>query len=329
MEGAYAQEDPQGIEAKLLTRPMLAQSYATVSIGLCATVELENTLLLAERILKMNDPHVNVQEVIVATPNRSLALRLERRDSRLIVLLESRREGKTSALNKIISRATGDILVIASADIKMARDAIPKLVKSLIDHEDWGLADSRVQMADSNRLLMSKVNGLLWAVHNATLDDLDSEERLAHAGDMFAVRRKLISPVPSITNDDAHIALEVRKQGFKVKRVPKAVVWITGPTSPTDYITQRSRILRGHLELIRKFRTTPTTFEFSMSSRPSRNAKLLLKILTKLGPTYIPALVTALYLELFSFQLAVLRTIFNTKNKPWKIALTTKPSLNT
>jgi len=321
----YAQENLKGVKAERSTRPTLAQSYATVSIGLCATVELENTLLLAERILKIDDPHVNVQEVIVATPNRSLALRLERRDSRLIVLLESKREGKTSALNKIISRATGDILVIASADIKMARDAIPKLVKALIDHEDWGLADSRVQMADGNGLLMDKVNGLLWTVHNATLDDLNYEEKLAHAGDMFAVRRKLIRQIPSITNDDAHVALGVQKQGFKIKRVPSAVVWITGPTSPADYVTQRTRILRGHLELIRKFRTTPTTFEFSMSSRPLRNARLLLKTLARLGPTYIPALATGLCMEFFSFQLAVLRTIFSTKNKPWKLALTTKP----
>src|SRR5207245_8987086 len=200
MEGAYAQEDPQGIEVELLTRPTLAQSYATVSIGLCATVELENTLSLAERILRIDDSQVNVQEVIVATTNRSLALRLERRDSRLIVLLESKREGKTSALNKIISRATGDILVIASADIKMARDAIPKLVKSLIDHEDWGLVDSRVQMADSNRLLMSKVNGLLWAVHHATLDGLDSEAGVAHAGAIVPVRRKRLSPRQTVTH---------------------------------------------------------------------------------------------------------------------------------
>src|SRR6266705_6740414 len=124
--------DLRTAKAEGSVRPILAEPCVTVSVGVCATVELENTLSLAERILKIDDPRVNVQEVIVATPNRSLALRLERRDSRLIVLLESKREGKTSALNKIISRATGDILVIASADIKMASDAIPNLVRGLI-----------------------------------------------------------------------------------------------------------------------------------------------------------------------------------------------------
>ena len=172
---------------------------------------------------------------------------------------------------------------------------------------------------------MDKVNGLLWTVHNATLDDLDQEGVLAHAGDMFAVRRKLIDVIPTITNDDAHIALEVQRRGFKVKRVPEALVWVAGPTSPVDYVLQRTRILQGHLELIRKFRTTPTTFEFSMSQRPLRNVRLFLNALNRLGPSYIPALVTALFLELFSFQIAIVGAVFGQKHKPWKLALTTKP----
>src|SRR5947199_6394798 len=134
MEEVYTQENIQRNE--LSQRPTLAKTSATVSIGLCATVELENTLSLAKRVLKIDDAQVNVKEVIVATPNRSLALKLDGGDSRVIVLLESKREGKTSAVNKIISRATGDILVIASADIKMAKDAIPRLVKALMHHED-------------------------------------------------------------------------------------------------------------------------------------------------------------------------------------------------
>jgi len=321
----YAQENPSMIKAERSTRSTLARSYATVSIGLCATVELENTLALAERILKIEDNLINVREIIVATPNRSLALKLEQGDRRVIVLLESKREGKVSALNKIITRATGDILVIASADIKMAGDAIPRLVRGLINNQDWGLTDSKVQMSNGDALMMDKVNRLLWAVHNATLDDLDREGRLAHAGDMFAVRRKLVDQIPNTTNDDAHVALEVRKKGFRVKRISNALVWITGPRSPMDYIAQRSRILRGHMELLRKFRTRPTTFEFTMSSRPLKNAKLLLATLVRLGPSYIPALITALSLEFFSLEIAILGVAFGKNNKPWKLALTTKP----
>jgi len=303
---------------------LLSELRVTVSVAICATVELKSTLLLADQILTLDDSLIDVKEVIVATPNRELARRLQGRDHRLIVLSEERREGKASALNRIIGNATGDILVVASADIKVSNNAIPLLVKGLIYHEDWGLADSRVQMGNGDILLMDKISKLVWAIHNATLDDLDEEEKLAHAGDMFAVRRKLVDQIPDITNDDAHLALQVRHKGYRVKRIRKALVWITGPRSPVDYIVQRSRILRGHLELVRGMRTMPTNFEFSMSSRPLRNARLLFKTITRLGPSYIPVLMIALSLEFMSLQIAIIETSFRRSHGPWKIALTTK-----
>src|SRR5436853_3373011 len=165
------------------THAPLDELHVTVSVGICATVELENTLLLVRQILEIKDPVMSVTEVIVAPPNRSLAQKLQSHESRLKVLLEERREGKFSALNKIIGHATGSILVFLSADVRMATDAIPRLVKGLAYHDDWGLVDSRVQMAGGDALLMDKINGLLWAIHNATLDELDIEEKLAHAGD--------------------------------------------------------------------------------------------------------------------------------------------------
>jgi len=299
------------------------QLSVTVSVGICSTVELDNTLSLVKQIQEIRDPLIDVTEIIVATPNRLLAEKLREHESRLTVLLEERREGKVSALNKIIGKATGSILVFLSADVKMAVDAIPRLVKALVYHEDWGLADSRVQMGVGGALLMDRINSLLWAIHNATLDDLDSEEKLAHAGDMLAVRRELVDSIPNLTNDDAHVALEVRRKGFKVKRIPKSLVWITGPRSPTDYMLQRSRILRGHFELIRDYGTIPTTFEFSISSRPLRNAKLLFKTLSKLGPSFIPVLIVAGLLELFSLQIAIIGS-FRKEHKPWTLALTTK-----
>ncbi|SRR6266568_729584 len=324
MEESPRTETSQSGLRETSTHAVLKELRVTVSVCICATVELENTLSLVKQILDLADPLIDVTEVIVATPNSLLAQRLQRNGSRLTVLLEEKREGKFSALNKIIAHATGNILVFLSADIKMAKDAIPRLVKGLAYHDDWGLVDSKVRMTNGDGALMDKINSFLWAIHNATLDDLDSEEKLAHAGDMLAVRRELVDAIPDITNDDAHLALEVRRKGYKVKRVPTSLVWITGPRSPTDYMLQRSRILQGHFELIRDYGTMPTTFEFSISSRPLRSAKLLLKTLSKLGPSFIPALMVAGLLELFSLQIAILGSLFRREHKPWRLALTTK-----
>jgi cellulose synthase/poly-beta-1,6-N-acetylglucosamine synthase-like glycosyltransferase len=302
----------------------IAKEAASVSIGICATTELANTLSLTDQMLSIQDPRMNLTQVIVATPNRQLARELESRGPRMVVLLEGKREGKTAALNKIITRATSEILVMASADIKLAQTAIPRLVNGLVENQDWGAVDSRVELANKDEYLMDKVSMVLWGIHNGTLDELDGNNRLGHvAGDLLAVRRCLVEQLPDVINDDAYLALRVQEKGFRVKRVRDAAVWIAGPRTPTDYVRQRSRILRGHLQLIQQFGKMPTTFEFQFFRKPRRSLGILVKTVAKLGPMHLLGFFTAGLLELLSLQMAIISSATR-PNRPWPLALTTK-----
>src|SRR5260370_2978095 len=98
------------------TQTLLQQT--TVSIGICAVTEIENTLQLTGQILASSDPGLRIKELVVATPNRYLARQLEGLDKRLVVVLENKREGKAIAINRIIRQTTGHTLVLPEADIK-------------------------------------------------------------------------------------------------------------------------------------------------------------------------------------------------------------------
>ncbi len=309
----------------MYAQTIVKEATASVSVGICATTELENTLLLTDQILSLNDRRMILLEVLVATPNRQLARKLAGRDSRVVVLLEKRREGKVSALNKIIRHASGDILVIASADIKIARNTVSKLVEGLMDNREWGAVDSKVELINGDKLLMDRVSNILWDTHNATLDELDGQDRLGQvAGDLVAVRRDLVERIPNVINDDAYLALRVQEKGFQVKRVQDAQVWIAGPRTPTDYVYQRSRVLRGHLQLISRLGRMPTTFEFQVLWKPRRYLKLLVKAVARLGPSHLLPLIMAGFLELLSFQVAVVSSLTNRDEKPWRIVESTK-----
>jgi cellulose synthase/poly-beta-1,6-N-acetylglucosamine synthase-like glycosyltransferase len=309
----------------MYAQTILKETTASVTVGICATTELENALRLTDQILDLNDGRIHIKEVLVATPNRKLATDLSERDPRVAVLFEEKREGKASALNKIIRRASGDVLVLACADIKVARNAIPRLVEDLIEHPEWGAVDSIVELVNGDKLLMDRVSNVLWETHNATLDELDGQDRLGQiAGNLVAVRRELIEKLPNVINDDAYLALSVQEKGFQVKRAHGAQVWIGGPRTPTDYLYQRSRVLQGHLQLIRRFGKMPTTFEFQVLSRPQRYLKLLVKTVARLGPSHLPPLMIAGFLEFVSFQVAVISSLTNNGRQPWRIVETTK-----
>jgi cellulose synthase/poly-beta-1,6-N-acetylglucosamine synthase-like glycosyltransferase len=241
------------------------------------------------------------------------------------VVLENKREGKAIAINKIIQHATGDILVLASADIRLARTSIPRLVQSLADNDSWGAVDSRVELVNGDARLMDRVCTLLWEVHNEILDQLDADDRLGHvAGDLWAVRRELIEEIPNTINDDAYLALMIRRKGCAIHRVENSLVWIAGPRSPADYVAQRSRILLGHFQLIRDFKAVPTTFEFTLPVRLRQNLKILTETVRRLGPSYLTSLFVAFFLELVSIQVALISLVTRKKPRPWRIVRTTK-----
>lgn len=311
----------------MYAQTVFKESTISVSVGICATTELANTILLTEQVRALHIPGTNLAEVIVVTPNHQLArslAELAKDDARVFVVLESRREGKASALNKIIKRSCGDILVLASADIQLSSDTLPRMIRALIHNPEWGAVDSRVELVKGKKRVMDKVDNIVWDIHNITLDELDDNNQLGHAGDLLAVRRRLVGHFPDVINDDGYLALVVKEKGFRVKRLRDAPVRIVGPQTPADYLYQRSRILRGHLQLMRQFHRVPTTFEFSAFWRPRRKLGILVATVARSGASYLVPLLVAGFLELVSFQIALVSQLTRRPNHPWRIIQSTK-----
>jgi cellulose synthase/poly-beta-1,6-N-acetylglucosamine synthase-like glycosyltransferase len=295
------------------------------SFGICAVTEVENTLKIVSQILADLEDDLLLRELIVVTPNRALARRLLDYDGRIVVVLEEQREGKASAVRKIIARATGDILVLASADIVLGRHSISRLIRTLNGNQSLGAVDSNVELVNGDAHLADRVSNLLWELHNSTLQQLDLEGDLGHlAGDLTAFRRVLIRELPDTINDDSYMSQQVRRRGFRVKRVRNATIWIAGPRNPADYVTQRSRVLQGHLQLITIFGTMPTTFEFTLMSKPYRNLRVLKRVMAHFGPSYFPALAAGVLLELVSFVVGVFRQWTHLGQNRWKLVRSTK-----
>jgi len=68
----------------------------------------------------------------------------------------------------------------------------------------------------------------------------------------------------------------------------------------------------------------PTTFEFQVLSKPQRYLRLLVKTVAKLGPSHLPPLIVAGFLEFLSLQVAIISSLTRHGRKPWRIAETTK-----
>jgi cellulose synthase/poly-beta-1,6-N-acetylglucosamine synthase-like glycosyltransferase len=292
-----------------------------LTVGICACTEIDSVEQLVDKSLQSRIGEST--RIVVVTPNRTLADRLSGCDPRVSVILEGRREGKAAAMNKLLGHVSGDIVVYASGDAAMGPDAVPALVDTLRQNPRYGAVIAHV-VPVNGRGMMGRISSLIWRLFNGVSQDFESMSRLAQANDLYAFRKDLIQRIPQGTiNDDTYIATTIRNQGFLVSK-SNLEVMISGPGTPYDYVIQRSRIVRGHLQSIRNLKVVPTVFEFSILSTPIRSLRILVSTVARLGPKYGIALFMACYLEFVTWVHAMAGAILGRDIRVWKVAQSTK-----
>lgn len=259
-------------------------------MGICSHNEENNIGRLLQNVLSQRLlASQSLLEVIVVSSGstdrtNAIVKEYERRDSRVRLIAEPARNGKSRAQNLILKNAVGEVLVLLSADVMPAPWSLSRLVSKIKSR--IGGADARAVLVNPLKTVTDFVSHLTWEIHNETLLNLSNDGLLRHfAGDMFAIRAGIIEAIPeNIVNDDAYIALALTSKGWKVIHDPTSVVYILGPRNTSDYITQRERVLFGHRQIAKTIGEYPTTFEALAIKAPARAAKILARVLSKIPP---------------------------------------------
>jgi cellulose synthase/poly-beta-1,6-N-acetylglucosamine synthase-like glycosyltransferase len=297
-----------------------------LTVGICALDELETTAQLVK--VSLLDATRSDLRVVVVTPSLTIARSLEGKDDRIRVIVEDSREGKTSAMNRMLNAIRDGIVVYASADSIIEDGTISALVDTLIANPSCGAVIAHVDPLNKLNGIMGSISSIIWELFNRVNTRLDEEKKLSQANDLYVFWRNLVDEIPRDTiNDDTYIASTIRKRGFLVKKT-RAKVLISGPTTPLDYVIQRSRIILGHLQTIRTQRLVPSVFEFTLFSSPLRNLRMLTSTIASGGVKHCFASIIASQLELTSWVCAMIMSLFKSDVRIWKVAAGTKLDIN-
>jgi cellulose synthase/poly-beta-1,6-N-acetylglucosamine synthase-like glycosyltransferase len=169
-----------------------------------------------------------------------------RRDPRIKLIEQPKREGKTSAVNLFLGAARSDICVLESGDTIPHEYAIEHMVRMF--------ADPTVGMVGAQKVAVNTPDHIVGLLSHLRL-------RMEHAlcleiprlGEMVAFRKLFDHIPPDVAMDEAFVEALVVKRGLTVQYAPDAVVYNTGPTTIQDFVTQRRRNHAGHLYLKHKY----------------------------------------------------------------------------
>jgi poly-beta-1,6-N-acetyl-D-glucosamine synthase len=217
------------------------------SIGIMAYNEEKNIGKLLLAIQEQNLNLIEIEEIIVVASGctdktTEVVKDFRKKNQKITLIIQEKREGKSSAINLWLKKAKNNILILESADTCPRKDALEKLVSPFKD-ETIGMTGGRPIPTDSLTHYMGFVNHFMWNLHHLIAL---SEPKM---GEMIAFR-KIFNEIPiSSAVDEASVEDLIKNKGLKINYIPEAIVNNKGPETTKDFLKQRRRIYAGHLSL--------------------------------------------------------------------------------
>lgn len=186
-------------------------------------------------------------EVIVVSDGSTdgtddIVARLAAADSRVSLLRQEPRQGKTSGLNQAVPRASGEIIVFSDANSLYATDAVRRLVRRFADPR-VGYVSGQMKYVSADGSLVGdgctaymRYENLLRAVENRIGSIVGVD------GGIDAVRRHLYRPMRADQLPDFVLPLGVVEQGFRVVFEPEAVLYEEALATRSSEYRMRVRV---------------------------------------------------------------------------------------
>lgn len=221
------------------------------SVGITAYNEEANIGPLLRAMLDQHLHRVEIAEIIIvasACTDRTVPIIREYAalDSRIQLIEQEQREGKTAAINLFLQAATTDICVIESGDTLPDAYAVEHLVRMFADPTVGMVGAQKVAVNTPDHIVGLLSHLRLRMEHTLCLE-------IPRLGEMIAFRKVFDRIPPDVAMDEAFVEAIVVERGMQVRYAPDAVVYNTGPTTIGDFVKQRRRNHAGHLYLKHKY----------------------------------------------------------------------------
>jgi len=235
------------------------------SIGIMAYNEEKNIGPLLESILDQNLQNVSIYEIMVVASGctdrtEDIVREYSGKDARVKLIVQEKREGKSSAINLFLKEAGEEICVLSSGDIILQDNTIENLLSAFADAEVGMVGCHPMPVNDPDRFL-GFVEHLRWRI---THELASWRPRL---GEMVAFRRVIDSIPPESAVDEASIEGLIISKGYKLAYAGDAIVYNKGSETVSDFVKQRRRIYAGHCYLRDHYDYTVSSFTLLATTR--------------------------------------------------------------
>ncbi len=217
----------------------------------------------------LNNKTTRKFEVLVAAPDEPTAkvIKTYAKKDKRVKYFRDRGEGKANALNEIFKKVKSDILVLTDGDVFMSKNTIEALA-SMLDKKEVGCVTGRPVATNDKKTMFGYWSHLLLdAGAHRIRKELDEQNKfLECSGYLFAFKNK-IKKIPTDVAEDSIIPYTLWKQGYRIRYVPEAEVYVKYPDNLKDFAKQRIRTVKSHEKLTKYVPGFPRVKSFANELR--------------------------------------------------------------
>jgi poly-beta-1,6-N-acetyl-D-glucosamine synthase len=240
-----------GLIARNSARPVLKKKQLSpVSVVIAVHNGEQFIASKLKSIYQLNYPPELLEVIVVSDGSTDRTVPIAQEFvSQGLHLIEISRGGKCAALNKGISLARNEILLLTDVRQVIAPDSLQFLVDCFADPSVGVVSGELKIRAGKNSEEVS--TGLYWRYESWIRNQLSSIDSMFGAtGPFYAMRRELVVPLPEdILLDDMYLPLAAFFKGFRLIQEPRAEAF-DYPTSRRVEFKRKVRTLAGNYQIL-------------------------------------------------------------------------------
>lgn len=193
------------------------------------------------------------------------------------VLFQPERNGKTAALNRAIPYIKTPFVIFCDANTMLPPNAITEIITPFANPKVGCVAGEKRVVGLKLNGASSTDEGYYWK-YESLIKKLESQTGsvLSAAGELFAIRTSLFSPIPNDTIlDDFSITLNIATKGYSVVYNNQAMATEYGSANFTEEMKRKVRIAAGGFQLVARNKYLLNPFKYPELSFKFISHKLL------------------------------------------------------
>jgi biofilm PGA synthesis N-glycosyltransferase PgaC len=219
-----------------------------------------------ENSLSLDYPRDKINFLFVTDGSDDGTPEIVKEFSEIKLLHNQERQGKIMAVERAMSYASGEIVILTDANTLLNKEALKNIVRHFSNDKVGVVAGEKRIMKLNVDEAVGTGEGMYWK-YESKLKKLDYElcSVMGAAGELFAIRAKLFEPIPGDTLiEDFYLSFKILQKGYKIAYEPEAYALEEPSASVKEELKRKIRIAAGGIQSIVRLKELLNPFKYGI-----------------------------------------------------------------